>query len=56
MAKLHELEAGKGEVRGGGGHERLLAENARAGNRRGCAARFRATGRVSGPPRVVGER
>jgi hypothetical protein len=34
MAKLHELEAGKGEVGGGGGHGLGLAENAGAGNRR----------------------
>ena len=34
MAKLHELEAGKGEVWGGAGHGAGLAENASAGNRR----------------------
>jgi hypothetical protein len=34
MAKLHELEAGKGEVGGGAGHGPGLAENAGAGNRR----------------------
>ena len=34
MAKLHELEAGEGEVGGGAGHGPGLAENAGAGNRR----------------------
>jgi hypothetical protein len=56
MAKLHELQAGKGEVGGGDGHGLGLAENGRAGNRRDRAAWFRATGRVSGPPRMVGQR
>jgi hypothetical protein len=56
MAKLHELEAGKGEVGGGAGHGPGLAENAGAGNRRGPVREADVTGRVSGPPRVVGQR
>jgi hypothetical protein len=56
MAKLHELEAGKRQTGGGGGHGAFVSREWARGKSAQRCGEFTAPGRVSGPPRVVGQR